>query len=181
MPDEIPILDQLQMISEVSTLHGKFDNYLLQSSHGTQQFKDYDPSYWIQNQINTSLRARVRVIFKYIMLTSNPRSDPEFSNKLSQEFIACPYVFPYGIILLKANMFNIKYCFTGSIYCSTTGEEIFTGELSPEWSASYENSSEALLTFICHKSLQPFTQIFVHFLNPPIDYKNWYLDHYDIV
>jgi len=127
MSNEITV-EQLTKLMEYGTLHGRIENWVLQTSKGnSQQLKIYSEESYRHNSENTCLRARMRAIFSFAMSQYHPNVNPEFSSFIRQLYLSTIYLFPIGTIL-------------------------FTGQLSPRDVITFEELEPRDFTLQCFRN-----------------------------
>ena len=151
MPQKIKIEDLLPVL-EFSTLHGRIENWVFQTSNGnSQQIKIIRPNTYQANQVSTSLRIRARAIMSYCMGHFNPAVDPIYSDFIKDVYLDTIYVFPIPNALIKTRYLNIKAQGMYTIFRSDEVDPIYNGILKPDQTFLVEVPNESDLVLSCYK------------------------------
>lgn len=182
----LPItIEDINKLMEFSTLHGKIDGWVLQTSHGSQQIKVYSDINYSNNAINTALRIRSRKILQYLMTHYNPQTTPNFKEIIINLYYSTIYLLPVGTIKLKAKYFRIFYTdtyliqyqdssFDSSFDDSFGGKLIYNGILHPSSIISYEENEELESNLQCFQNNKLKSSINVKTVNELFDITNYY-------
>ena len=152
MPGEITI-EELTKLMEYGTLHGRGENWVLQTSKGnSQQLKIYSEESYRHNSVNTYLRSRMRAIFKFAMSQYHPKTDPEFSSYIRQLYLSTIYLFPIGTFDLKTKYLNISFSSIYEIREKESQVILFSGFLSPRDVITFEETESREYTLQCYRN-----------------------------
>ena len=146
-------VEELTKLMEYGTLHGRVENWVLQTSKGnSQQLKIYSEESYRHNSVNTCLRARMRAIFKFAMSQYHPKTDPEFSSYIRQLYLSTIYLFPIGTFDLKTKYLNISFSSIYEIREKESQEILFSGFLSPRDVITFEETESREYTLQCYRN-----------------------------
>ncbi len=146
-------VEELTKLMEYGTLHGRVENWVLQTSRGnSQQLKIYTPESYRTNSINTCLRKRMRAIFSFAMSQYNPKTDPEFTAFIRSLYLSTIYLFPIGTIEIKAKYLSISFFSIYEIKEKDSGTVIYYGFLSPRDFITFEESESREFTLQCYRN-----------------------------
>ena len=152
MSNEITV-EQLTKLMEYGTLHGRIENWVLQTSKGnSQQLKIYSEESYRHNSENTCLRARMRAIFSFAMSQYHPNVNPEFSSFIRQLYLSTIYLFPIGTFDFKTKYLNISFSSIYEIKEKDSGTILFTGQLSPRDVITFEELEPRDFTLQCFRN-----------------------------
>jgi len=152
MSNEVTV-EQLTKLMEYGTLHGRVENWVLQTSKGnSQQLKIYSEESYRHNSVNTYLRSRMRAIFKFAMSQYHPKTDPEFSSYIRQLYLSTIYLFPIGTFDLKTKYLNISFSSIYEIREKESQVILFSGFLSPRDVITFEETESREYTLQCYRN-----------------------------
>ncbi|MCK5849027.1 MAG: hypothetical protein KAH01_07530 [Caldisericia bacterium] len=173
MADKITLAD-ISNIFELSTLHGRIENWVFQTSVGnSQQIKIIKPYTYTPNAVSTSLRIRARAIMRYCMGHFNPAVDPAFSDFIKDVYLDTIYVFQVPNALIKTRYMNIKFQDTYTIFRSDQVDPIYQGILNSNQSFTVEVPDEADLILTCYKDT-----VLIHSINLKMVDANFKIDRF---
>jgi len=160
MADKITLEDLLPVL-EFSTLHGRIENWVFQTSIGnSQQIKIITSETYTPNTVSTDLRIRARAIMSYCMGHFNPAIDSIYSDFIKDVYLDTIYVFKIPNALIKTRYLNILKQDTYIIYRSDQVDPIYKGILNPNQSFMIEIPNETDLVLTCYKDT-----VLIHSIN----------------
>ena len=176
MPDPVTI-DDLNVLMEFGTLHGKIENYVCQTSNsGSQQIKIYSDDTYKNNAVNTALRIRVREIFAHAMSTWNPQIHDDFRERLESFYMTTIYLFFVGTIQLKARYFQITQSYTYKFLYRSSSDLIYEGPLSPDQYLEFTENDILQDHIDCYRDNQLFNSIEIKTVSIDFDIRQYYKD-----
>ena len=168
-------IDDLNLILELGTLHGKVEDFVCQTSNkGSQQIKIYSEEVYAKNSVNTALRIRARTIFSYVMQNWNPQTDHNFREKIKETYLETIYLFFAGTIELKAQYFLILQPATYKFVNRTTELIIYQGVIHPDQVMSYEETDKTQYWIDCYLSDQLFSSLQIRTVNNDFNIQEYY-------
>ncbi|NQV17196.1 MAG: hypothetical protein HQ534_01440 [Armatimonadetes bacterium] len=181
MPSEITV-EELTKLMEYGTLHGRVENWVLQTSFkNSQQLKIYSEESYRTNSINTCLRTRMRAIFSFAISHYNPKTDPEFISFIRELYLSTIYLFPIGSIEFKAKYLNITFSAIYVIVEKDSGITIFTGALSPRDFITFEETDPRDLTLQCFRNSTLIHEIDIKIIDESFNVSLFYNNLFNLV
>ena len=175
-------VEELTKLMEYGTLHGRIENWVLQTSRGnSQQIKIYTPESYQKNSINTCLRTRMRAIFSFVMSQYNPKIDPQFTTFIRQLYLSTIYLFPIGEIEFKAKYLNISFESIYEIKEKDTGSVIYYGFLSPRDVITFEEPESREFTLQSYRNELLIHEIDIKFVSESYNIDFYYKNLFNLV
>jgi len=181
MPDPI-ILDDINKILDLATLHGRIENWVFQTSNnGSQQIKIVTSESYLHNNINTALRTRARRIMSYAMRNHNPANDTNFADTIKELYLNTIYLFYTPTISIKAKYLNITAKESYSIFRSDFPEPIYSGIISPDQSFTFQEIQEKDFSLICFQNGEVLHSIDIKTVNEMYDITKFYNKLFNLI